>query len=112
MDTQSFENREMETAEVTTQKLFQDLKTVVRDAQALLLTGVGGMSDRSNDARARLAQALENAKVTCLKLEEHAYKGVQAADQAVRKNPYRAVGIACGVGFVFGLLLSRPGESE
>lgn len=94
--------------EVTTQKLFQDLKTVIRDGQALLLTGVGGMNERSKEARARLAAALENAKNTCLSLEQQALEGVRAADKAVRANPYQAMAVACGVGFALGLFLTRP----
>jgi ElaB/YqjD/DUF883 family membrane-anchored ribosome-binding protein len=112
MDTETLEADIDTRTEVTTQKLFQDLKTVVRDGQELLRAGIGDMSQRGAEARAKLATALENAKSTCLKLEQQALEGVKVADKVVRENPYQAMALACGVGFVIGLILTRPSDKS
>jgi len=40
-------------------------------------------------------------------VRDKAADGVRVADQAVRENPYQAIGIAVGVGALIGFLLAR-----
>lgn len=77
----------MDTA--TTEKLMADLRTVVRDAEALLQA-----------AAAQSGERLEGAG-------EDAREAVREIDAQVRRNPWAAVGVAAGVALVLGLLLGR-----
>jgi ElaB/YqjD/DUF883 family membrane-anchored ribosome-binding protein len=43
-------------------------------------------------------------------MQKQAIQSAKAADKLVRENPYRAAGIAFGVGALVGFLLSRRGE--
>ncbi len=101
------ETRSASDIETSTEQLLEDLKTVVRDGEELLKTGARELSAQGTQARERLAAALEAAKETKRKLEERAVAGAQAADRAVRANPYQAVGIAFGVGLLLGFLATR-----
>jgi ElaB/YqjD/DUF883 family membrane-anchored ribosome-binding protein len=73
----------------TTEKLMDDLRAVVRDAQTLLQ----GVAAESGE---RLEGAGESAR-----------EAVHEIDAQVRRNPWAAVGVAAGVGLVLGLLLGR-----
>lgn len=97
--------------DVSKEKLIQDLQVVVADAEELLkLTAsqagekVGVVRERIQDsltaARARLAVA-EDAML------ERTKEAARATDEYVQDNPWRAVGIAAGVGLVIGMLISR-----
>ncbi len=93
--------------EVTKEKLINDLKVVVRDAEALLRATAGDLSEKTKEARARLLAALESAKVTCHKLEERAIAGARATDKIIREHPYQSIGIAFGIGLLIGVLVNR-----
>jgi ElaB/YqjD/DUF883 family membrane-anchored ribosome-binding protein len=59
------------------------------------------------EARARLAAALESAKEIAGRVRDKAVESAKAADEAVRDNPYQAIGIAFGVGALVGYLAMR-----
>jgi ElaB/YqjD/DUF883 family membrane-anchored ribosome-binding protein len=88
-------------------RLADDLRLVAQDAEELIKAGGGELAERTKEVRARLKVALDDAKQTCARLEEQAGVGIQKADKAVRENPYRAIGIAVGLGFLAGFLLKR-----
>lgn len=77
-----------------------DLGTLCEDAQALMAATVDVAGDKVREARERLATALESAKKMSDRVREQ-------ADEAVRENPYKAIGIALGVGMLAGLLVAR-----
>jgi ElaB/YqjD/DUF883 family membrane-anchored ribosome-binding protein len=91
----------------STERLVGDLKTVARDAEDLLKTSAGEVSEKAHEIRARLTAAMERAKETCERLEEKAAAGVKATDKAVREHPYQSIGIAFGVGLLIGVLVTR-----
>jgi ElaB/YqjD/DUF883 family membrane-anchored ribosome-binding protein len=93
--------------EVTKEKLVTDLKTVAHDAEELLKATAGELGDKTKEARAKLASALEKAKASYQKIQEKASEGVKATDQCIRTHPYQALGIAFGVGVIIGLLAKR-----
>jgi ElaB/YqjD/DUF883 family membrane-anchored ribosome-binding protein len=101
------ETRSASEIENTTEQLLEDLKTVVHDGEELLKAGAEDLSNKGKEARERLAAALEMAKETKQKLEERTIAGAKAADRMVRANPYQAIGIAFGVGLLFGFLANR-----
>ncbi len=101
------ESRSSEEIEESTEKLLEDLKAVVNDGEELLRAGVQDLSERGLAARERLAAALEVAKETRRRLQERAVAGAQATDRLIRENPYQSIGIAFGVGILFGILVTR-----
>lgn len=97
--------------QVNTQKLMQDLRVVVHDAEALLKATAGQVDERITRARARAEESLRHARARLASveadLEAQVRAGAQAADQYVHENPWQSIGIAAGVGFLLGYLMGR-----
>lgn len=93
--------------EQSTEKLLQDLKEVVRDGEELLKAGMEDLSERGAAAREKLAAALEIARDTQRRLQQRAVAGAQATDRMIRQHPYESIGIAFGVGLLFGAVMCR-----
>ena len=93
--------------ELRTDRLVQDLKNVVRDAEDLVKATAGEVTDKAKEARDRLVAALESTRATCVRLEEKAVTSAKAADRVVRDYPYHSLGVAFGVGLLIGLLVGR-----
>ena len=91
----------------TKAKLVDDLRLVAQDAEELIRATGGELSERTREVRERLKSVLEDAKQTCVRLEEQAEAGFRATDRVVRENPYRSIGVAVGIGFLIGLLIKR-----
>jgi ElaB/YqjD/DUF883 family membrane-anchored ribosome-binding protein len=64
--------------------------------------------EKVEQARKRLAAALDSAKEIAGRVRDKAVEGANAADETVRENPYQAIGIALGVGALIGYLVMRP----
>ena len=97
--------------EVSKEKLMQNLRVVVADAEELLRATAGQAGEKVSAARERIQESLLAAKARIKSAEDAVVaKTKQAAiatDDYVHDNPWRAVGIAAGVGLVVGLLISR-----
>jgi ElaB/YqjD/DUF883 family membrane-anchored ribosome-binding protein len=59
------------------------------------------------EARKRLHSALESAKEIAVNVRDKAVASAKATDEAVRENPYKAIGIALGAGALLGFLIAR-----
>jgi ElaB/YqjD/DUF883 family membrane-anchored ribosome-binding protein len=98
-------------AEVSTDKLVDDLKTVMRDAEALLKATSSQTGEKLQEARARAETSLREARDRLTKVEEEALERAKevagVTEEYVRENPWQAVGVAAGIGLVLGLLISR-----
>jgi ElaB/YqjD/DUF883 family membrane-anchored ribosome-binding protein len=70
------------------------------------------MKKHTSEATADLGALVEQGKEFAGNLREQAVAGAKAADKAVREHPYKAIGIAFGVGAVLGLLLARRSSKE
>jgi ElaB/YqjD/DUF883 family membrane-anchored ribosome-binding protein len=96
---------------VTTDKLVEDLHTVVRDAEALLKATASQAGEKVQEARERAEESLRGAKARLAGLEDEALERARAfADDAetyVREKPWHAIGVAAGIGLVLGLLIGR-----
>jgi ElaB/YqjD/DUF883 family membrane-anchored ribosome-binding protein len=101
------ETTNMGAEEITKQKLVNDLKTVAHDAEELIRATAGDLGDKAKEARSRLTQALERAKVTCQEMQEKALEKAKATDQCIREHPYQTLGIAFALGLVIGVLIRR-----
>jgi ElaB/YqjD/DUF883 family membrane-anchored ribosome-binding protein len=99
------------TAEVTTDQLLADLKTVMNDAEALLRATSTQTGEKIQEVRARAEESLRQAKQRLSSIEDEALRRARevadATDGYVRENPWQSVGIAAGVGLLLGLLLAR-----
>ena len=97
-------------------KLAEDLKAVLADAEELLKATANQTGDRIAAARAKAEESLKAAKARLAEQESAVMaktKAVaKAADDLVRANPWKALGIVAAAGFVLGLLAARLGLLE
>jgi ElaB/YqjD/DUF883 family membrane-anchored ribosome-binding protein len=98
-------------AEVNTDQLVSDLKTVMQDAEALLKATSTLTGEKIQEVRARAQESLRVAQTRLTEVEEEAMRRAreiaEAADEYVHENPWQSVGIAAGIGLVLGLLIAR-----
>ena len=96
---------------VSKEKLMQDLRMVVADAEELLRATASQTGEKVSAARERIQGHLDAAKERLEDAEAMMIEKTKAAalatDEYVHDNPWRAVGIAAGVGLVVGMLISR-----
>lgn len=96
---------------VTTEKLMQDMRVVVTDAEDLLKATAGQTGERIEKIRARAEESLRAARnrlqIAGKTMQETATQAVRSVDEQVHKNPWTAVSIAAGVGLVVGIILGR-----
>lgn len=92
-------------------KLMEDLRAVVADAEELLKATASQTGDRIAAVRARAEESLNAAKVRLADAQamavERAKLAVKTTDDYVHDNPWQAVGIAAVVGLVLGAIISR-----
>ncbi|HZF22037.1 MAG TPA: DUF883 family protein [Burkholderiales bacterium] len=97
--------------EVTTDKLMEDLRLLVADAEELLKVTAGQAGEKVNNAREHAEESIRVAKARIADAghvaAEHTREAVKAADDYIRENPWAAVGIAAGVGLLIGVLINR-----
>jgi ElaB/YqjD/DUF883 family membrane-anchored ribosome-binding protein len=97
--------------ESTTEKLMTDLKALIGDAEELLKATTNQAGERIAVARQRIEQSLVEGKRALADAEQivldKSKEYADTADDYVRENPWAAVGIAAGVGLIFGLLMRR-----
>ena len=86
--------------------------TLAEDARALMTATADVAGEKVEQARKRLASALESGKEVCGRACEKADEGVKATDELVHEHPYQAIGIAFGVGALIGYLVSRRGSGN
>ncbi len=95
---------------VTREKVYDDVKVLIKDVQELLKATTSVVGDKATEARSRVQDHLKTVQD---KLGDH-YETVRAKGQEaftttdgyVRDNPWNAVGIAAGIGFVVGIAFS------
>ncbi|MDD5295828.1 MAG: DUF883 family protein [Rhodocyclaceae bacterium] len=100
---------------VTKDKLLADFRVVVADAEELLKATAAEAGDKVStkvvELRTRLEDHLAVAKVKLADAQALATEKTKAVADAtdgyVRDNPWRAVGVAAGVGLIIGLLIGR-----
>ena len=92
-------------------KLVQDMRVVISDAEDLLRATANQAGEKIAVARERIQDSLHQAKVKLAEAEalvtERAKQAARYTDEYVHENPWRAIGIAAGIGLLLGLLISR-----
>lgn len=89
----------------------QDLRIVVADAEELLRATAGQAGEKVSAARERIQENLVAAKQRLAAAQDaviaRTKEAAKVTDEYVHENPWKAVGIAAGVGLVIGMLISR-----
>ena len=84
-----------------------ELKALIREAEAALSTAGVQVSDEMTGLRHRLRAALAEGKYTLDQAADLARKQVARADEIIRANPYASIGLATGAGVLVGFLIAR-----
>jgi len=92
-------------------KLVADLRVVVSDAEELLAATASQTGEKIAELRSRMQDNLHGARIKLADAEaavrERTRQVAKATDNYVHENPWKAIGIAAGIGVVVGLLISR-----
>jgi ElaB/YqjD/DUF883 family membrane-anchored ribosome-binding protein len=92
-------------------KLVQDMRVVISDAEDLLRATANQAGEKIAVARERIQDSLHQAKVKLAEAEalvtERAKQAARYTDEYVHENPWRAIGVAAGIGLLLGLLITR-----
>ncbi|HWL61559.1 MAG TPA: DUF883 family protein [Steroidobacteraceae bacterium] len=98
-------------ASVSKDKLYRDMQAVVDDAEALLSATASQAGEKVQEVRARTKESLTAARARLSSIEKSAIHRARAAvdgsNEYVHENPWIAIGVAAGAGFLAGLLLTR-----
>lgn len=101
----------MNTATSPKDQLVADLKRVMSDAEQLLHATAGQASSEVAGLRARIQDTLTTARANLSDAQavvvDKAKAAGRATDDYVHENPWKAVGVAAGVGLLVGLLIGR-----
>jgi ElaB/YqjD/DUF883 family membrane-anchored ribosome-binding protein len=89
------------------EKLVEDFKVLGKDVQELVKATASVVGERAADARVKARDSLKVvqdklARVSAL-AKDQGQVAFTATDGYVRDNPWTAVGIASGIGFLLGL---------
>ena len=92
-------------------KIVDDLKSLISDAEELLKLTADQQGGKLDDLRARINGRVAVAKDRLADAEaaivDSGKKAVRATDDYVHETPWQSVGVAAGVAFLLGLLVSR-----
>lgn len=93
------------------EKLVQDFKVIVADAEEMLRATANQANEKVAEARVKFAERLDIAKMRLAETEsmlrDKSAEAQRATEFYVQEHPWKAVGIASGVGFLLGLLVNR-----
>jgi ElaB/YqjD/DUF883 family membrane-anchored ribosome-binding protein len=103
---------ESTTSKLTAQeRLVTDIRAVIADAEEILLATADQTGEKIAVLRTRIKERLLDARIRLEAAEEVLIEKTRAAaratDDYVQENPWQAVGIGAGVGFLLGLVLGR-----
>ena len=96
---------------ITKQQLMNDFKTVMSDAEALLLATVDQGGEKLSAVRAKAEESMRIAKNRMTEAQnvlfDHTQSTASATNTYVRANPWKTLGLIASVSMVVGLLISR-----
>lgn len=88
-----------------------DMKTLVKDAQELFREAKLASGEKAEELRNKglvmLEAAMDKAQQIQTLALEKGKEAAQTTDEFVHDHPWKAVGIAAGVGLLVGMLISR-----
>jgi ElaB/YqjD/DUF883 family membrane-anchored ribosome-binding protein len=96
---------------VSKEKLMEDLRMVVADAEELLKATTNQAGEQIAAVRSKAGDSLRVAKARLADAQASAVERIKRASQTpndyVHENPWQSVGIAAAVGILIGVLISR-----
>ena len=101
----------LDQSQLARERVMADLSALAEDAEALLRATADDASEKTKEARTRVAAALKRAKATYKVLQAQGIESSRAAfkkaDETVRAYPYESIGVALGLGLLLGMFLRR-----
>ena len=98
----------IETQVQTPEELLKDLRTIVAEAEKMLLDSATEHSHEAIDElRARFETAQNRLAEFYTSAKTRVVAGVKHTDEVIRANPYQSIAVALGVGVALGVLLGR-----
>ncbi|MEY4757000.1 MAG: hypothetical protein RJA34_1898 [Pseudomonadota bacterium] len=95
----------------TQEKLVNDLKTVIADAENILAATAEQASDKVTNLRAKVQTGMHDVRERLDQvqstLSEKSKAAAVATDNYVHQSPWTAIGMAASVGLVLGLFAGR-----
>ncbi|HQZ02613.1 MAG TPA: DUF883 family protein [Thauera sp.] len=92
-------------------KVVDDLKSLISDAEELLKLTADQQGSKLDDLRARIGSRMAVARDRLADAEaaivDSGKKAARVTDDYVHENPWQSLGVAAGVAFLLGLLVSR-----
>lgn len=92
-------------------RLVDDFKRVIHDAEVLIKATADQTGDSVQAARARAEETLREARAKLDELQDNLLDRTKAAyratDEIIHDNPWQAIGVAAAVGFLLGMLTGR-----
>jgi ElaB/YqjD/DUF883 family membrane-anchored ribosome-binding protein len=93
------------------QKLVEDLSVLLTDSEEILRLAAAVPGEGIDALRERLRTHVDSVQTALSDAQSAAQRRYRSAtvqtERYVRQNPWQALGIAAGVGFLFGLLAAR-----
>lgn len=100
-----------ELSPATKDKLVSDMKVVIADAEEILRASAGAAGEKMTEMREKIQVRLRDAKEHLADAEaalvDKAKAAAAATDDFVHDQPWKAVGIAAGVGLLLGVIIGR-----
>ena len=93
--------------DMNTARLKQELHAVIGDAEELLKATAGQTGERIEKVRARAEQSVRVARQRLQAAGDDVRDAAHELNGRVHDNPWTSIGVAAGVGFIVGLLLTR-----
>lgn len=97
--------------QVSRDKIKSDLKTVLSDMDEYLRATASQTGEKIGVLRERLQDQMRRTKDRLADTREvvvdKTKEAARATDEYVHDNPWRAVGIAAGIGLIIGMLIGR-----
>lgn len=93
------------------EKLVVDIRAVIADAEEILRATADQTGEKIATLRQRIQERLLDARIRLDAAEavliDKTRAAARATDDYVHANPWQAVGIGAGIGFLLGLALGR-----
>lgn len=93
------------------QKIVDDLRVLLKDSEEMLRLAATVPGEGVDALRDRLGEHVETLQSALGDAQQNAQRRYRAAtvntERYVRHNPWRSIGIAASVGFLFGVLTAR-----
>lgn len=97
--------------DITRDKLISDVKVLMADADDIVKAMASATGEKAVELADKLRVNMRNAKEKMADIQvvvaDKAKVAARVTDDYVHDNPWQAVGVAAGIGFVLGMLISR-----